>query len=72
MDVQTLLRVDADLKEFVDGVFGSLRRRGWQERCLCYLTGLMLDGRGKSVQPMAQRLDEPNDQSLNHFVTNTP
>ena len=72
VDVQTLLRLDADLKDFVDGVFGSLRRKGWQERCFCYLTGLMLDGRRKSVQPMAQRLDEPNDQSLNHFVTNTP
>lgn len=70
--MQTLLRLDNDLKDFVDGVFGSLRRKGWQERCFCYLTGLMLDGRRKSVQPMAQRLDEPNDQSLNHFVTNTP
>ena len=33
---------------------------------------LMLEGRRKSVQPMAQRLDEPNEQSLQHFVANTP
>ena len=72
MDVQTLLRLDNDLKDFVDVIFDSLRRKGWQERSFRYLTGLMLDGRRKSVQPMAQRLDEPNDQSLNHFVTNTP
>src|SRR5437763_6698224 len=72
MDVQTLVRVDDDLKDFVDVVFGSLRRKGWQERCHCYLTGLMLEGRRKSVQPMAQRLDEPNEQSLQHFVANTP
>ena len=72
MDVQTLLRLDADLKDFVDDIFVSLRRKGWQERCFCYLTGLMLDGRRKSVQPMAQRLDEPNEQSLHHFVANTP
>jgi SRSO17 transposase len=72
MDVQTLLRLDDDLKDFVDAIFGSLRRKGWQERCHCYLTGLMLEGRRKSVQPMAQRLDEPNEQSLQHFVANTP
>ena len=27
MDVRTLLRVDDDLKDFVDAVFGSLRRK---------------------------------------------
>jgi SRSO17 transposase len=32
----------------------------------------MLDGRRKSVQPMAQRLDEANEQSLQHFLANTP
>jgi len=32
----------------------------------------MLDGQRKSVQPMAVRLDEPNDQSLQHFLANTP
>ena len=50
----------------------SLRRKGWQERCHCYLTGLLLDGRRKSVEPMAARLDERNDQSLQHFLANTP
>jgi SRSO17 transposase len=72
MDVPGLLRLDADLVQFVEDVFGSLRRKGWQERCHCYLTGLMLDGRRKSVEPMAARLDEPNDQSLQHFLANTP
>jgi len=72
MDVQTLVRLDNDLKDFVDAIFGSLRRQGWQERCHRYLTGLMLEGRRKSVQPMAQRLGEPNEQSLQHFVANTP
>ena len=32
----------------------------------------MLDGRRKSVQPMAERLDEANEQSLQHFLPNTP
>ena len=72
VDVQGLLRLDADLKAFVGDVFSSLRRKGWQERARCYVTGLMLDGRRKSVQPMAARLDEANDQSLQHFLANTP
>jgi hypothetical protein len=35
MDVQALLRVDADLSDFIEDVFVSLRRKGWQERCSC-------------------------------------
>jgi SRSO17 transposase len=72
VDVQTLLRLDADLTDFIEDIFVSLRRKGWQQRCSCYMTGLMLDGQRKSVQPMAARLDEPNEQSLQHFLANTP
>jgi SRSO17 transposase len=72
MDVRTLLRIDADLKNFTEDIFVSLRRKGWQERCSSYMTGLMLDGQRKSVQPMAARLDEVNEQSLQHFLANTP
>jgi SRSO17 transposase len=32
----------------------------------------MLDGRRKSIQPMAARLQGPHEQALNHFVTNSP
>jgi hypothetical protein len=28
MDVQTLLQLDNDLKDFVNGILGSLRRKG--------------------------------------------
>jgi SRSO17 transposase len=72
VDVQGLLRLDEDLKIYVEDVFSSLRRKGWQERSHTYLTGLMLDGRRKSVEPMAARLGEANDQSLGHFLANTP
>jgi SRSO17 transposase len=72
VDVQGLLRLDAELITYVEDVFSSLRRKGWQERSHTYLTGLMLDGRRKSVEPMAARLDEANDQSLRHFLANTP
>jgi SRSO17 transposase len=72
VDVQGLLRLDTNLKIYVEDVFSSLRRKGWQERSHAYLAGLMLDGRRKSVEPMAARLGEANDQSLGHFLANTP
>ena len=52
------------LDEFVGDVFGSLTRSGWQDRAGWYLRGLMLDGRRKSIQPMASRLEVVNDQAL--------
>ena len=60
------------MRDFVDDMFASLRRKGWQECCSCYVTGLMLDGRRKAVRPMAVRLDGPNERSLRHFLANTP
>jgi hypothetical protein len=32
VDVQELLRLDGELIGFVEDVFSSLRRKGWQER----------------------------------------
>lgn len=72
MDTVAVQRLGDDLDEFVADVFGSLTRSGWQERAGHYLRGLMLDGRRKSVQPMAARLAGPHEQALNHFVTNSP
>jgi SRSO17 transposase len=65
-------RLADDLDDFVGDVFVSLTRAGWQERAGHYLRGLMLDGRRKSIQPMAARLAGPHEQALNHFVTNSP
>ncbi|GAB3816735.1 IS701 family transposase [Micromonospora zhanjiangensis] len=65
-------RLHADLADFTGDVFGSLTRAGWQDRAGQYLHGLMLDGRRKSIQPMAGRLPGVHDQALNHFVTNSP
>jgi SRSO17 transposase len=59
------------LLEFTQDVFGSLTRAGWRERGECYLRGLMLDGKRKSIQPMAARLGV-HEQALNHFVTDSP
>jgi hypothetical protein len=32
----------------------------------------MVDGRRKSIQPMAARLGGVHEQALNHFATNSP
>ncbi|WP_203717893.1 IS701 family transposase [Asanoa siamensis] len=72
MDSVAADRLGEDLDAFVADVFASLTRSGWQERAGDYLRGLMLDGRRKSIQPMAARLAGPHEQALNHFVTNSP
>jgi SRSO17 transposase len=72
MDTVAVRRLADDLDDFVEDMFASLTRSGWQERAGHYLRGLMLDGRRKSIQPMAARLAGPHEQALNHFVTNSP
>lgn len=72
MDTVAVQRLAEDLDDFVADVFAPLTRSGWQDRAGDYLRGLMLDGRRKSIQPMAARLAGPHEQALNHFVTNSP
>jgi SRSO17 transposase len=72
MDTVAVRQLGDALVEYVGDVFGSLTYSGWQDRAGHYLRGLMLDGRRKSIQPMAARLHGPHEQALNHFVTNSP
>ena len=72
MDVVEVERLRDDLVGFTGDVFASLTRSGWQARAGWYLRGLMVDGRRKSIQPMAARLGGVHEQALNHFVTNSP
>ncbi|MBQ0897966.1 IS701 family transposase [Micromonospora sp. U56] len=72
MDSFEVARLRGDLADFAEDVFGSLTRAGWRDRAVSYVQGLMLDGRRKSIQPMAGRLEGVHDQALNHFVTNSP
>jgi SRSO17 transposase len=62
----------SELLDFTSDVFASLTRAGWRERGEAYLRGLMLDGKRKSIQPMAARLPQVHDQALNHFLTDSP
>jgi SRSO17 transposase len=73
MHVGEVERLRDELAEYTTDVFASLARSGWQQRAGWYLHGLMVDGRRKSIQPMAARLDGAvHEQALNHFVTNSP
>ncbi len=65
-------RLRGELAEFVADVFGSLPRRDQRRWGECYLRGLMLDGRRKSIQPMAERLPEGNMQALQQFMNQSP
>jgi SRSO17 transposase len=60
------------LEAFADDVFASLARSDQRARGQCYLRGLMLDGRRKSIEPMAARLGEVHYQALHHFVAASP
>jgi hypothetical protein len=67
-----LARVRRRLVGFAAGVFEPLTRadqRRWGE---VYLRGLMLDGKRKSIQPMAERLPDGNEQALQQFVSQSP
>ncbi|MDQ0948609.1 SRSO17 transposase [Streptomyces phaeochromogenes] len=61
-------RARATLALFVADVFASVARKDQRAKGDCYLRGLMLDGRRKSIQAMASRLADGNEQNLQQFV----
>lgn len=67
-----LARIRGRLEAFADDIFASLPRTDQRARGECYLRGLMLDGRRKSIEPMAARLGEVHYQALHHFVAVSP
>ncbi|MEW2570238.1 IS701 family transposase [Streptomyces sp. NPDC047070] len=68
MDVHEVNRVRAKLAFFVDDVFATVPRTDQRAKSDCYLRGLMLDGRRKSIQAMTSRLRDGNEQNLQQFV----
>jgi SRSO17 transposase len=67
-----LARIRGRLEAFADDLFASLPRSDQRARGECYLRGLMLEGRRKSIEPMAARLGEVHYQALHHFVATSP
>jgi SRSO17 transposase len=67
-----LARIRRRLEAFAEDLFASLPRADQRARGQCYLRGLMLEGRRKSIEPMAARLGEVHDQALHHFIGVSP
>ena len=68
-----LAAIRGRLEAFAADMFASLPRKDQRARGQCYLRGLMLDGRRKSIEPMAARLGgEVHYQALHHFVAASP
>lgn len=70
VDGRELARVRGRLEDFAAGIFVGLRRSDQRATGLRYLRGLMLDGRRKSMQPMADRLGVDHQQ-LQQFLTSS-
>jgi DDE superfamily endonuclease len=66
----TLIR--GRLEAFADGLLGSLGRIDQRARGRCYLRGLLLAGRRRSIEPMAARLGVVHYQALHHFIAVSP
>lgn len=60
------------LEGFAGEMFGSMRRKDQRRWGGVYLRGLMLDGKRKSIEPMAGRLDDGDEQCLQQFVNQSP
>src|SRR4051794_34675951 len=70
VDERGLARVRAQLEGFAAVVFAGLPRSDQRATGLRYLRGLMLEGRRKSLQPMAERLGVDHQQ-LQQFLTSS-
>ncbi|MEW1808391.1 IS701 family transposase [Pseudarthrobacter sp. NPDC080039] len=70
MKDEEIAAVRGRLEDYVAEVFASLPRRDQRAKGSLYLRGLMLDGRRKSIQPMAERLGVDHQQ-LQQFVASS-
>jgi SRSO17 transposase len=62
-------RLEAFAGEMFDGALARSEQRRWSG---VYLRGLMLDGKRKSIEPMAARLQDGDEQGLQQFVNQSP
>lgn len=71
MQARELKRLEQSLERFLAGLTAGLGRSERRRWAGVYVRGLLLDGERKSVEPMAGRLGE-SDQDLHHFVGHSP
>lgn len=60
------------LEGFASEMFAPMRRKDQRRWGEVYLRGLMLEGRRKSIEPMAERLADGDEQCLQQFVNQSP
>jgi SRSO17 transposase len=71
MQAGELRRLDKSLEGFLAKLTAGLGRSERRRWAGVYVRGLLLDGERKSIEPMATRLGE-SDQDLHHFVGHSP
>lgn len=67
-----LQRLRGRLVEFAGEMFEPMGRKDQRRWGEVYLRGLMLDGKRKSIEPMAARLEGGDEQCLQQFVNQSP
>lgn len=72
LSVKQLDRVRGRLVEFAEEMFAAIARKDQRRWGEVYLRGLMLDGKRKSIEPMAARLEDGDEQCLQQFVNQSP
>jgi SRSO17 transposase len=72
LSARELGRVRGRLVAFAEEMFVPLARRDQRRWGEVYLRGLMLDGKRKSIEPMAARLGDGDEQCLQQFVNQSP
>jgi SRSO17 transposase len=68
-----LAKIGGRLEVFAGEMFeGALVRSEQRKWSGAYLRGLMLEGKRKSIEPMAARLGDGDEQGLQRFVNQSP
>ena len=67
-----LASVRGRLVAFAEEMLAPVARKDQRRWGEVYLRGLMLDGKRKSIQPMAERLQDGDEQCLQQFVNQSP
>ncbi len=67
-----LQSVRGRLVAFAEELFEPFPRKDQRRWGEVYLRGLMLDGKRKSIEPMAERLEDGDEQCLQQFVNQSP
>jgi SRSO17 transposase len=72
MNLQLLKSTQEELLNLIEEFKPYLGRIERRRQCFMYLSGLLLEGERKSMQPMAERLPGSNYQALQQFISSSP